>query len=92
MEKNYINWAYIYEINFKNWWQVLNMNIDVNSFIDQITKIKDEKWYAKLVIAWKREKIEWKPTHYIYENFYKEKKDDQKENTDHKIDPNSLPF
>lgn len=74
-EKNYISWLWIYQKDFDNWWSVLNCSIDVEQLYKDLTAIKNDKWFAKITIAKRREIVEDKPTHYATENTYKPKQD-----------------
>jgi hypothetical protein len=71
VEKKYIEGLWIYEKEFSNWWKILNVNVDVEKLYLDLLGIKDEKGFARIVIAKKQKQEEKKPSHYVYEDTYK---------------------
>ena len=74
-EKNYLSWIWIYEKEFDNWGSVLNCSVDVEQLYKELTAIKNENGFAKVIIAKRRELVEKKPTHYTYQDTYEKKED-----------------
>lgn len=88
--KNYIN-SIIKEITTQ-YWSIINVSMK----LEDLEKIKNEKWYVNFVIAKKKDLWKYGETHYCYENDYM-KNQEKKSLTDtlterNKIDVQDLPF
>ncbi len=65
-ETRFVKWS-AKEIQFNNWWSVINFSINKEDF----NSLPDEKWYVKMVLCKKKEVDQWGWTHFIKLNDWK---------------------
>lgn len=55
MEKTYVNGVFLKRKTFQNGGDLINASINVNAFIDELQKYKNEKGYCNIVIQNRKE-------------------------------------
>lgn len=72
-QKNFINGAFVRVHHFPNGGFVVNADVNVDTFIEQLQAIKDEKGFAHITFAERQNPVDGKPNGYCYENTFKPK-------------------